>query len=96
LRVRYEQGHCDVVSGLAFAPDGRRLASFSRDTLLIHDPKTGKLLARWIAHKAPIEQIAFSPDGKLLATGGADEVVYLWPVKDFFKVSKADQTKTRR
>jgi hypothetical protein len=36
-------------------------------------------------HLGSVTSLVFSPDGKFLATGGTDSVVYIWPVKDFFK-----------
>jgi WD40 repeat protein len=76
--IRFETGHPGPVDGLAYSPDGRHLATFSEDILLIFDPKTGKELRRWVGHKAPIYQIAFSPDGKLLASASSDGTITLW------------------
>ncbi|MCI0377680.1 MAG: hypothetical protein L0215_08750 [Gemmataceae bacterium] len=77
-RLRFKTGHPGAVNGLAYSLDGRRLATFSEDTLLIFDIKTGEVLHRWVGHKAPINQIAFSPDGKLLASASFDGTIGLW------------------
>jgi hypothetical protein len=34
-------------------------------------------------HLGSVTCMAFSPDSKYLATGGSDQVIYIWPVKDF-------------
>ena len=78
LPVRFPTGHPGPVNGLAYAPDGKRLATFSMDSIAVFEPKTGEELRRWTAHKAFVEQIAFSPDGKLLASGSVDGTVALW------------------
>jgi eukaryotic-like serine/threonine-protein kinase len=62
-------GHDGVVNGLAFSPDGTRLASASTDGLLrVQDPRSGALL--W-THQgaADFGSLAFSPDGATLACG---------------------------
>ncbi len=75
---RFPAGHPGIVEGLAFSPDGKRLATFSRDTLLLHDVKTGAELRRWIGHDKSIKRIAFSPDGKVLVSAAADASIALW------------------
>ena len=72
------QGHPGTVSGVAFAPDGRQLASCSSDTLLIFDLKSGSELRRWVAHQGSIDKIVYSPNGKLLASLSADGTIALW------------------
>ncbi len=69
-------GHEDTVYSLAFAPDGKTLATSARDnTLRFWDPATGKELRR-VKHDGGAWKLTFSPDGALLATGGWD--VRLW------------------
>lgn len=86
-RMPIDAGHPTDVLGLAYAPDGRRLATFSSNVLSIFDVKTGAELRRWIAHEKYITQIAFSPDGKLLASADAAGAIALWD---------ADTAKERR
>jgi WD40 repeat protein len=74
-----------IVQGLAFSPDGRRLAAagFTGDpaaaTAPVWDTDSGELQFELGGHDAEIVDVAFSPDGRHLATaGGEDGTVRLW------------------
>ncbi len=63
-------GHALGVTGLAFSPDGSRVASSSKDgTAKIWDPATGGLVQTLRGYPDDVQTCPFSPDGKLLATG---------------------------
>lgn len=75
--------HSDLVTALAFSPDGTTLASGSADsTLGLFDvagasPLTDEALG---GHTGWVTSLAFSPDGNLLASGSRDSNVLLWDV----------------
>ncbi len=80
-------GHTATVSGLAFAPDGRNLASCSHDRTVrlwrVHeDGHAPAPLAILAEHSDRITSVAFSPDGSLLAAGSADRNVRVWRTLD--------------
>jgi WD40 repeat protein len=63
--------------GLAFAPDGRRLAGGLEGEVVVWDLEARQPL-RWAAHAGAVLGVAFTPDGRTLLTGGADGLVKLW------------------
>jgi WD40 repeat protein len=72
-------GHQGEVTSLAFAPDGKVLASGADDrTVHLWDLQTGKVLRRLDLHEKAVSALAFAPDGKTLASGGKDFFLRLW------------------
>jgi WD40 repeat protein len=65
-------GHERGVLAVAFAPDGRLLASGGADgTICLWRAADGKRLHRLEGHEWRVTGLAFSPDGRLLASGGS-------------------------
>ncbi len=70
------------VVGVAFSPDGQRLAtSDTKGDIQIWDTQTGVQLRRCRGHKHWTWAVAFSPDGQYLASASDDYRVKLWGVK---------------
>ena len=75
------KGHADSIVSLAYAPDGDRLASASRDkTIKLWDVAQRKELTTLQGHTDVINTVTYSPDGKQIASGSLDQTVKLWDV----------------
>ena len=74
-------GHNDLVSSVAFSPDGKRIVSGSHDmTVRIWDAATGQPIGAPITgHTGPLISVAFSPDGNTIVSGSFDKTLRLWP-----------------
>jgi eukaryotic-like serine/threonine-protein kinase len=69
----------EAIPGLAYAPDGRRLAVGDyTGGVRVLDPATGAEAARFQAHADRLTALAYSPDGRQLATASRDQTVRLW------------------
>lgn len=69
------QGHQDQVTCLAYAPDGRSLASAGNDrTVRVWDLSSGQSVRVQVDLPTPAVAVAFSPDGATLAIGEGETI----------------------
>lgn len=75
-------GHPGAITGLAFSPDGKTLASGGGGGLggliVFWDVATGKRLHPQPGHALAVLDVAFAPDGKTVASRGDEQTVRLW------------------
>jgi len=78
-QIQTLSGHEAAVCGLAFSPDGRRVATGSLDrTARVWDLETGRELLTLKEDIGFVYCVAFSRDGKRLAAGGRDGKGCVW------------------
>lgn len=76
-----QSGHGNVVSSVAYSPNGRWLASGSGDTTIrLWDVGTGRSFRTLTGHTGPVTNVVFSRDGRWLASASFDRTVKLWDV----------------
>jgi molecular chaperone DnaK (HSP70) len=75
--------HAGTVTSVGFSPDGRLLATGSKDdTIKLWNPEDGRELRSFATPDNNIYSLAFSPAGRLLATGGEDGFIRFWNPED--------------
>ncbi len=83
LELRSLEGHLYLVEELKFAPDGRTLASVSREDHVIKlwDLQTGQQLQSFSGHTSYVTSITLTPNDSKLIVGNDDDSLKLWNLK---------------
>src|SRR5262249_37291163 len=75
------RGHGGDVCSVAFAPDGWRALSASKDrTVRLWDLATGTEVLTYRGHTQAVRSVLFSPKGGLAYSGSLDQTVRVWDV----------------
>lgn len=71
--------HSDVVTSVAFSPDGTRAASGSMDRMVrLWNVASGEEIFTLEGHTGGVTSVVFSTDGRKVASGSSDGTVKLW------------------
>jgi len=71
-------GHQGEINGVAFSPDGSKIASVSDDHTLKLWELDGSLLKTFESHTNWVYGVSFSSDGQRIASASGDKTVRLW------------------
>ncbi len=72
-------GHDGQVWGLAYSPDGERLATAGDDaTVRVWDVRTWQPVLTLTGHSDVVHEVAFGPDGTRIATASFDDTARVW------------------
>ncbi len=76
------KGHRAGILGVAFSPDGSRIASAGHDRIVkIWNAHRGTELLTFKGHSATVLAVAFSPDGGRIASASLDKSVQVWDAR---------------
>jgi WD40 repeat protein len=77
--TNFQERHSDVIERLALNPDGKILASVSRDrTVKLWSLKDRRLLQTLKGHESNVTDVNFSPDSKMIVSAGEDRSIRIW------------------
>lgn len=78
--IGHKSGFSNKISCVAFSPDGKTVASSSKESVRLWNTQGEEHVHSVIAHTAILD-VAFSPDGKTLASGNGDNTISLLQTK---------------
>jgi WD40 repeat protein len=79
--LRLLEGHPGVIFATAFSPDGKTIATGSRDRAInLWNAEKGTLLNTLVGHTGEVVSLAFTRDGSTLVSASKDDTVKVWNV----------------
>ena len=77
--VRIRESFRPPSSAMQISPDGRTVAATdSRETIILWERSTGRVLHRLKAHSKKVLALTFTPDSRFLCSAGLDRTVRCW------------------
>ena len=81
LETVIQKGHSAALKTVAISPDGKFLATGSRDkSVKLWDYQSGLEIRSLIGHDHTVNGLSFSPNGLYLASSSADGTARIWDV----------------
>lgn len=68
--VKSFKGHKGDIEGLAYSPDGRRIATSGDSVVIVCEASSGKMLRTLLGHEGEVDSVEYSRDGKTIVSGG--------------------------
>ncbi len=98
LETVIQKGHTASVKAVAVSPDGKYLATGSRDrSAKLWDLATGMEIRSFLGHDHTVNGVQFSANGKWLITSSADQTAKVWELltgKEIFSTPKQEKYMT--
>lgn len=81
LETVIQRGHRAAIWSVAYSPDGKYIATGSRDySIKLWEVSTGREIRSFLGHLNSVTTLVFDPTGNYIASGSYDKSVILWEV----------------
>ncbi|WP_420582162.1 WD40 repeat domain-containing protein [Reichenbachiella sp.] len=81
LETVIQRGHRAAVRTVAYSPDGKFIATGSRDnSIKLWEVSTSREIRTFLGHLNPVNIVAFDPSGRWIASGSSDNSIMIWEV----------------